>query len=241
MKIDFIGTGTLGSLERGNSSVLINDEILLDIGSGVLTKLKYLKKEISQIKYIIITHYHADHFLDLAHFLLRRYIRKEEDLLTIIGPKGIRKKTMDLMYFTHGDNEPHKYDKIEEKYHLKFIELEDSQIELESFKVKAYTLVHDTCTPCNGYLLSLSSFYIGYTGDTTECEHLNQLIRDSDVIFIDTTVLETKPAHIGFVKVVEYAKQYPKKKFYAIHRSDFLEPVETKNIFFPMDGDSILI
>ncbi len=36
MKIDFIGTGMMGSLTRGNSSILVNDEILFDIGSGVL-------------------------------------------------------------------------------------------------------------------------------------------------------------------------------------------------------------
>ena len=50
--------------------------------------------------------------------LNRRVIRKEnEDFkLTIIGPVGTRQKVIDLMVFTHGDGNPHKYDNIDSFY-----------------------------------------------------------------------------------------------------------------------------
>lgn len=241
MKIDFIGTGTMGSLIRGNSSILINDEILFDIGSGVLAKLKDMKKDISKIKYIVITHFHADHFLDIACFLMRRYIRKEQETLTIIGPKGLRQKIIDLMYFTHGDNEPNKYDKIEEKYNLVFREIEKEIIEFDDFKIKALPLVHSTCTPCNGYLLEKANKKIAYTGDTTECENLDILIEESDIIFIDTTAMNTNEAHVGLSKILEYAKEYSNKAFYLIHRSDFIEVLEQENVIYPEDGNEVFI
>lgn len=236
MKIDFIGIGTMGSLTRGNSSILINDEILFDIGSGVLAKLKDKNKDIAKIKYIIITHFHADHFLDIACFLLMRYIRKEQNLLTLVGPKGLRQKIIDLMYFTHGDNEPNKYEKIEEKYNLSFCEIEEETKTFDNFKIEAVSLIHSTCVPCNGYLLEMKNQKIAYTGDTTECENLDYLIKASNHIFIDTTVIDTTEAHIGFSKILEYAKKYTNKTFYLIHRSDFIEKVAQENVVYPEDG-----
>lgn len=241
MKIDFIGTGMMGCLTRGNSSILVNDEILFDIGSGVLAKLKDMKKDISRIKYIVITHFHADHFLDIACFLLMRYIRKEQNPLTLIGPKGLRQKVIDLMYFTHGDNEPNKYDKIEEKYNLVFEELEEETIELDNFKIKAVSLIHSTCTPCNGYLLEIENQKIAYTGDTTECNNVDMLIKESNIIFIDTTVMNTTESHIGLLKILEYAKEYLDKDFYLIHRSDRIEIIEQENMMYPEEGDIVEI
>ncbi len=241
MKIDFIGTGMMGSLTRGNSSILVNDELLFDIGSGVLAKLKDMKKDISKIKYIVITHFHADHFLDIACFLLMRYIRKEQNELTLIGPKGLRQKVIDLMYFTHGDNEPNKYDKIEEKYNLVFQEIDGEKLELANFTIQAFSFIHSTCVPCNGYLLEIGDHKIAYTGDTTECDNLDTLVKESNAIFIDTTVMNTTEAHIGFSRILEYAKEYSKKDFYLIHRSDAIPVIEQENMMYPEEGDIVEI
>ncbi len=76
MKIDFIVTGNVGTLVRSSSSTLFNDEILFDIGTDTLLQLKINKKDTSKIKYIIITHYHADQLLDIVDFIFRRSILK---------------------------------------------------------------------------------------------------------------------------------------------------------------------
>ena len=54
MKIDFIGTGKIGCSKRCYTSVLINDEILFDIGAGVYYQLKRLDIDICKIKYLFI-------------------------------------------------------------------------------------------------------------------------------------------------------------------------------------------
>lgn len=71
MKINVIGTGTMGSVSRGNQSILV-DDILFDIGSGVVKKIESLKIYTKTVKYLVITHVHADHFLDLPNFLIRK-------------------------------------------------------------------------------------------------------------------------------------------------------------------------
>ena len=70
MKITFLGTGAADwclairdgkKVERKYSSALINDELLIDPGPGVLDALKVNKIEFSSVKYVLNTHDHDDH------------------------------------------------------------------------------------------------------------------------------------------------------------------------------------
>ena len=61
MKITFIGTGNMGCKKRANTSVLI-DDLLIDIGCGTVKQLGRLDIETKRIKYILISHFHSDHF-----------------------------------------------------------------------------------------------------------------------------------------------------------------------------------
>ena len=47
MRINVIGAGTMGSVKRGNQSVLI-DDVLFDVGSGVVKKLEKLNRELEK-------------------------------------------------------------------------------------------------------------------------------------------------------------------------------------------------
>lgn len=242
MKIDFIGTGNVGTLVRSSSSTLFNDEILFDIGTGTLGQLKINKKDTSKIKYIIITHYHADHILDIVDFIFRRSILKEDKyILKIIGPENIKQKVIDLFYFTHGDNIPNKFDNIEKDYKLEFIEMFNCEKEIDYFKLKSVKVKHGTCTSCNGYILNIDNFIIGYTGDTTICEGLDTVIKESNHIFIDSTMVETNKAHIGYKEIVNIAQCNKDKVFYAIHRGDYEIEKTIENIKTPNDGDVLIL
>ena len=69
MNIKFIGTGTMGSKTRANTSILI-DDILFDCGMGTVKQLERYNKPTKDIKYLIITHFHADHFFDIPNLLI---------------------------------------------------------------------------------------------------------------------------------------------------------------------------
>ena len=71
MKITFLGTGAADwPLERPEgtkefrrlSSALVDDTLLIDPGPQVIAALKELRKSTDQIKYIINTHRHGDHY-----------------------------------------------------------------------------------------------------------------------------------------------------------------------------------
>ena len=68
MKILFLGTGAADFPQekcenfRRTSSALIDDTILIDPGPWVLDAISEYGVDIKKIKYVLITHYHDDHF-----------------------------------------------------------------------------------------------------------------------------------------------------------------------------------
>jgi len=59
-----------GSSLRKRSSLLINDDLLIDLGPDIMTAAQIHRISLSNVKYCIQTHPHADH-LDPSHFLSR--------------------------------------------------------------------------------------------------------------------------------------------------------------------------
>ena len=241
MKVTFIGTGTMGSTTRCNTSILV-DDMLFDIGMGTVKQIERLQIYTKNINYIVISHFHADHFLDIPNLLIGRKIRKEtNNLLYIIGPKGVRQKTFDLLTFTHSDGDIHKYDNLEEKYNCKFIELNNNEeFRTDTFKLRALELDHGNCKPVNGYILEKDGKKIAYATDTTFCDNYYNMCSEVSYIFSDVTRLDTTPMHIGLNEYKELYKKYPNCNFYAVHRSDY-NTEEINTVEFPNDGDILEI
>lgn len=241
MKINFIGTGTMGSTTRCNTSILV-DDILFDIGMGTVKQIERLKIYTKSINYILISHFHADHFLDIPNLLIGKGARKEtENKLIIIGPIGTREKTIKLMSFTHSDGNEHKYDNIEQRYNIEFVELSDEEkYKTENFEITALTLKHGECIPINGYILKKDNRVLSYACDTSLCENYYKMCSISDYMFSDTTGLKTTEKHMGLDDYKELYKQYPNCKFYSIHRNDYnVEGIS--GVEFPNDGDILEI
>ena len=241
MKITFIGTGTMGCTTRCNTSLLV-DNILFDIGMGTVKQIERLKIYMKSVNYLLISHFHADHFLDIPNLLIGRKIRKElENELIIIGPKDIRKKTIELMNFTHSDGDEHKYHNIEEIYNISFIELQNGEEYIANeFKLTALELKHGTCIPINGYILEKDGKKIAYACDTTFCDNYTKMCVEADYLFSDVTGLKTTEMHVGLSDYQELYKKYPNCKFYAIHRPDY-DTNGTYNVEFPNDGEVLKI
>jgi ribonuclease BN (tRNA processing enzyme) len=241
MKIRCIGTGTMGSITRGNQSVLI-DDVLFDIGSGVVKKIESLKIYTKSVKYLVITHSHADHFVDLPNYLIGRSIRQEnKETLHIICGKGIREKVIELFDLCFGDGTKNKYKDFEEKYNVKFDELKNEEkFETKNMKITAYELQHGNCYPILGFTIEKEGKTIGYATDTTLCENVEKICKKSNIAFLDSTNTIPTKSHMGVEEVIELSKKYPKCKIYAIHRSDYVHE-HIKEIEFPEDGDIIEI
>ena len=236
MNIRFIGTGTMGSTNRCNTSFIV-DDILFDCGMGTIKQLERLGNKVKDLKNIVITHYHADHFFDIPNLIIGRKIRNELDyVLNIIGPVGIRQKVYDLMILSFGD-----LGSLEEYSNLNFIEVKPNEtITLDNdYKLTAMELEHGKAKPNYGYLLDSGTNVIGYTGDSTLCDNFYKMCEQANYMIADTCMeTESNPAHIGLNDLLEVADKYAPRQFFAVHRGDYEIP-NTDKIEFPNDGDII--
>ena len=242
MKITFIGTGTMGCITRCNTSILV-DDILFDVGMGTVKQIERLKIYTKSIRYLVISHFHSDHFLDIPNFLIGRGIRKETEIykLIIIGPLGLRQKVIDLMNFTHSDGDAYKYDNIEEKYNIEFVELDnEQQYSTDDFTITALSLKHGGCLPINGYILEKDNKKISYACDTSFCNNYDKMCSLSNYMFSDVTGLKTTDMHVGLEDYKQLYKKYSNCRFYAIHRADY-DTSRIDSVLFPNDGEVIEI
>ncbi|GHU08701.1 metal-dependent hydrolase [Alphaproteobacteria bacterium] len=239
MKIKCIGTGTL-TTDRALTSFLIDDDILFDIGGGVVQELKKHKIDTSKIKNIIISHYHADHLFDLPAYIVRRNLRKENgDDLTIIGPSDIESVVSKIRDICSSGLE-HLWDFP--TINVKFAGLGNREsYNAEGSAIVAYDVVHAGTKPCSGYTIERNGITIGFSGDSAKCDGLDKIVEQSSAIFIDANSFEPDPMgfHLGLTGALEYATKYPNKKFYLIHRGDYELPGLPDNVFAPLDGEEV--
>lgn len=239
MKVRFIGTGTFGSLSRALTSILINDEVLFDAGGGTVRGMQNYETDMTKIKYVIITHFHIDHWLDLPNLLMRRCIamRESEWPLIIVGPKDTESVVSESVKFCMGS--------IKYLNDAKFIELVDDSVQVGKYEILAHSLVHsftDDNRPVNGYEVAIDECRLGFSGDSGKCDNLDTIVERSDVLFLDATFSgQSDDSHLNLGSIIEYAKQYPDKKFYAIHRGDYEIPNLPKNVYAPNDGEEVEI
>jgi ribonuclease BN (tRNA processing enzyme) len=240
MKLTFLGTGSMESENSANTSILINNYILLDIGSGAISQMRKYNFKTSDIKYLIVTGYETDHFLDIAYFIFRRMIRNEiNDKLIIIGPQLIKAKTIELLRFTQSDGNNLKYRDISEKYNIDFIELNNDNYSDNTIKINSTLMIHGQSSPCNGYIIDINNIKIGYTGDTTMCSNLYNMCSEVNHMIIDANEMETTMSHVGLNDVIKLSKDYSNCTFYAVHRGNYEYKDESDKLKFPKDGEVI--
>jgi ribonuclease BN (tRNA processing enzyme) len=95
MRLTTVGTGTAapwpGRVQSGHLVDAGNVRLLMDCGSGIATRLADLRIEWQTITHLAITHFHADHIVDIPTLLYAwRYgqLPPRSERLDIIGPVG---------------------------------------------------------------------------------------------------------------------------------------------------------
>jgi ribonuclease Z len=95
MDLDVVFLGTSGSVptaRRAPTSLLIRrggDRLLVDCGEGTQRQLLGSAIGLVELPEVLITHYHADHYLGLPGMLKTFALRGRELPLTVYGPLGL--------------------------------------------------------------------------------------------------------------------------------------------------------
>jgi ribonuclease Z len=94
LEVVFLGTsGSVPTARRAPTSLLLRrggERFLLDCGEGTQRQLLRSGIGLVELPEVMITHYHADHYLGLPGMLKTFALRGRELPLTIYGPPGLR-------------------------------------------------------------------------------------------------------------------------------------------------------
>ena len=101
MRLAFLGTGAAFSAERYHGAVVVDGHLLLDAGAPLLQQMSRLGIEPGGVDTCFLTHYHADHVLGLASFVLdRAFVHKTP--LTFVGPGDVEARLEALFQLAWG-------------------------------------------------------------------------------------------------------------------------------------------
>ena len=187
MKVEVIGTGAIYT-KYHSACTLIDEELMVDMPNGTLKQLLRNQYQPEKIRTILITHKHGDHMADLPFFL--KYVQaylydmtNSKDEITIIGPKGIEEKVIQLFEAYSFESR----EEIQEGMKIKYIELEqeEQKIEIHNYEVQAWQVSHGEEKPAYGYVINQS---VGCTGDTKLCDNVEKIVENSKITIADTSL-----------------------------------------------------
>ncbi len=137
MDLDVVFLGTGGSVptaRRATAAVLVRrggERLLVDCGEGTQRQMQR-STGLVQLDRILITHFHADHWLGLPGLLKTYDLQGRERPLTIAGPRGLGELMRTLSRLIGRT-----------RYELELTELEpDDAVPLEGAEVRAFEVVH---------------------------------------------------------------------------------------------------
>lgn len=235
MKITFLGSGNAFTPERDCATILVDDAILLDAGPGVLLNLKRLHIPPADIRYVFISHFHADHFFGIPFLLLEyHFLSRTDTPLTIIGPAGIERMVRQVMELAYPDVAQRGWPRP-----MCFIEVTPGAVQSAGdFSFRAFPMAHGNAQlTAYGYRLYLESGVLAYSGDTAMTEQLLNLIEGARVLILEAASSDESIVHLGRDDIRRLLDQIPSTTHVVLNHLDIPgeEAWQGMNVLIPHD------
>ncbi len=213
MKITILGTGCIWT-KRACASYLIDDNILVDCGQGTLKQLLKSNEnllhheKIEKMSLFLITHYHLDHYFDIASFMWKLASDKfPSSYATIICPPGGEERIKALCRLGMTDS---SYEKLNFEKYITFVDCSTmgkfcyKNYEIESVKVEHGAI------DAYGYMVkdTLSGKVVSFSGDTAMCDNVMHMIEHSDTAFLDMAGTDITDKHYNIIDGIKLMKKY---------------------------------
>ncbi|HMC06845.1 MAG TPA: MBL fold metallo-hydrolase [Solirubrobacterales bacterium] len=218
------------------SGYLVDDErvaLLLDCGNGVFSKLR-LRRDYTEIDAVLISHLHADHFLDLVPYAYALTFAPRQQPVPVppwpgtdhparprlIVPEG-GAETLRRVVGAWGNDDLIDTAFAVEEYHL------DSTVEVGTLRATFHEVPHFTTT----YAVSLTSSNGGgrftFGADCGPTEELVEAARDTDLLIVEATLPRPERTgirgHLTPSEAGDHARRAGARRVVITHISDELD------------------
>lgn len=227
MKTTMLGTGSIYS-KSNCASLIIDNNILIDIGPGTVKQLIKENYDLKQIDTILLTHLHSDHILDFPTYIVNIEVLGIKHKIDIYSPKGTKEKLLMLTRLMYEDY----FDEFINKY-LNFIEIYDNfEIKNKHHNIKVKEVFHKGIE-AYGFVIDSK---LGITGDSSLCESIMYISNNSSIMICDCSQKIGDEYHMGIDNVKKLLGQNKNLQIIPTHYRD-----STKEQLTKMNLENILI
>lgn len=175
--------GCAGSYPNGQSaasSYLVEHDgfgLVIDMGSGALGPL-HAYRDPAQIDAVLLSHLHADHFLDMCPLFVARRYRPEgmPPGLPVFGPAN----TAERLQSAYGDDDEPLLSTV-----FQIAAFPEGEFSLGPFTVQVAQVDHPV--ECYGMRITAGGRTLAYSGDTAPCQALVDLATGADVALFEAS------------------------------------------------------
>jgi ribonuclease BN (tRNA processing enzyme) len=205
--------------------------MLLDCGNGVFSKLRRVCDYID-VDAVLISHLHADHFLDLVPFSYALTYAPRQQPVPVAGWPGTSRPARPQLYAPVGATEVFRQivgcwgneDLIERAFQLHEYDAPD-ELEVGPFKVRFCEVPH--YTPTYAVELASNGGRLTYSADCSPNDELVQFARDTDMLLIEATLPRPERTgergHLTPGEAGEHGRRARARRLVITHFSDELD------------------
>jgi ribonuclease BN (tRNA processing enzyme) len=196
--------------------------LLLDCGNGVFAKLR-AQREFADVDAVVVSHLHADHFLDLIPFAyaLLYAPRRRPTQPHLHGPPGARAAFRQV---TGAFNTP---DLIEDAFTLEEYS-PDSVLEIGPLQVRFHAVPHYVPTWAVEVRSTVTGGRLTYSADCRPNDELVAFARDTDLLMIEAALPHPEPdgprGHLTPAEAGEHGRRAGARRLVVTHYAQELGP-----------------
>ncbi len=237
MKIRIVGSGSMWN-KYNSACYLVDNNIMIDFPNGACKYLYRFGIIPNTIDYILITHFHGDHYFDIPFYVLNKSKSANKNINIYCSKEGKKKiNSIGVLAF------PNSFKDALHSVNLKYIY--SDRFKVSDYTVNKLLVDHGRMKPAYGYIFNYKDKFIGFTGDTHLCENVEYMASICNYLFCDCMFLEGNSKHQGINDIEYLSKKYPKCKFVTSHMEEIsrnkLKKLNIKNVMVPEDGDIIIV
>jgi ribonuclease BN (tRNA processing enzyme) len=219
--VTFAGSGdAFGSGGRYQACIHLRvgdgPSVLLDCGATSLSALKTFGLDPGEIRTVLVSHLHGDHFGGLPFLILDGQFTRRTRPLTIAGPVGTAarlRQTMEAMFPGSTD--------IVRRYSLDVVELvPGTSTAMAACAVASWAVDHPSGAPALALRLDIGGKTIAYTGDTAWTEDLITVAADADLLIAEAYYVDRAiPFHLRHADLAAHAGDLTSRRIVLTHLS----------------------